>query len=444
MEYGGHLVEFSGKKVMVLIGKLTAMKVAREKRAGLYGDGGGLYVHVGKSGTKSWIFRYWVPERDPHSGDLVIDATGKRGGRTREMGLGSCITISLQEARERGLECRKLREREIDPIEAREAARREAALQRAKSLTFKDAAIAYMAAHRVAWKNDKHAAQWPATLTKYAYPIIGDLPLQLIDTTLVMKVIEPIWPEKPETANRLRGRIETVLDWATVRGYRQGENPARWRGHLDKLLPARSKVRKTRHHSALPYAELPEFMVRLRQQDGVAARALEFTILTAARTGETIGATHAETDMENKIWIVPGERMKAGKAHRVPLSDRAIEILENCRDDAGDQESFIFPGRRLGEPLSNMAMLKLLQRMERDDLTVHGFRSTFRDWAAERTSFPNEVIEMALAHALDDKTEAAYRRGDLYEKRQRLMEAWTDYCRKPVVTSSKILSLRPV
>ncbi len=427
---------------MPLIGKLSAVKVAREKRAGLYGDGGGLYLHVGKTGTKSWIFRYWMPERDPLNGDLVIDADGKRRGRTREMGLGSCITISLQEARERALEYRKLREREVDPIEAREASRREAALQRAKSLTFKDAAAAYMAAYRVAWKNDKHAAQWPATLKSYAYPIIGDLPLQLIDTTLVMKVIEPIWSEKPETAYRLRGRIETVLDWATVRGYRQGENPARWRGHLDKLLPARSKVRKTRHHNALPYAELPGFMVKLREQDGIAARALEFTILTAARTGETIGAKRSEIDVKNKIWIVPAERMKAGKEHRVPLSDRAIEILESVNEDTSDQESFVFPGRGFGGPLSNMAMLKLLQRMGRDDLTVHGFRSTFRDWAAEKTSFANEVIEMALAHAIDDKTEAAYRRGDLFEKRCKLTDAWAAYCKMSPLENN-ILPLRP-
>jgi integrase len=427
---------------MGLIGKLTAVRVAREKRPGFYSDGGGLFLQVGKSSTKSWIFRYWVPERDSLSGNLVVDATtGKRRGRVREMGLGSLITVSLQDARERALECRKFREKETDPIAAREASRREAALQRAKSLTFKDAAAAYMAAHRVAWKNDKHAAQWSATLKNYAYPIIGDLPLQLIDTTLVMKVIEPIWSEKPETANRLRGRIETVLDWATVRGYRQGENPARWRGHLDKLLPARSKVRKTRHHSALPYAELPDFMIKLRAQDGIAAQALEFTILTAARTGETIRAKRSEIDTKNKIWIVPDERMKAGKEHRVPLSDRAIEILESVGDDGSDGESFVFPGRGLGEPLSNMAMLKLLQRMGRDDLTVHGFRSTFRDWAAEKTNFPNEVIEMALAHAIDDKTEAAYRRGDLYEKRRRLVDAWANYCGEPAA-GENIFSLR--
>jgi integrase len=423
---------------MLIIGKLTALKVAREKRPGMYGDGGGLYLQLTKAGTKSWIFRFWVPERDRVTGELVVDPTNKkRSGRVREMGLGSCITVSLAEARERALECRKLREKDIDPIDAREAARREAAIEQVKALKFKDAATAYMAAHRVAWKNDKHAAQWPATLTRYAYPIIGELPLHLIDTTLVMKVIEPIWSEKPETANRLRGRVETVLDWATVRGYRHGENPARWRGHLDMLLPSRSKVRKTQHHSALPYAELPAFLAKLREQDGVAARALEFTILTAARTGETIGAKRGEIDTKNKLWIIPAERMKTGKDHRVPLSDRALTIVEAI-GAGGDDKSFVFSGRSPGDPLSNMAMLKLLQRMGRAGLTVHGFRSTFRDWAAERTNFPNEVVEMALTHVVNDKTEAAYRRGDLLEKRQRLMDAWVAYCREPASTDNVI------
>ena len=267
---------------------------------------------------------------------------------------------------------------------------------------------------------------------------IGELPLHLIDTTLVMKVIEPIWSEKPETANRLRGRIETVLDWATVRGYRRGENPARWRGHLDMLLPSRSKVRKTQHHSALAYAELPAFLVKLREQDGVGARALEFTILTAARTGETIGAKRGEIDAKNKLWTVPAERVKAGKEHRVPLSDRALKVIEDVGTGADDKDGFVFPGRSPGEPLSNMAMLKLLQRMGRAGPTVHGFRSTFRDWGAERTNFPNEIVEMALAHVVDDKTEAAYRRGDLLEKRRRLMDAWASYCGKSASTNNVV------
>jgi integrase len=416
---------------MALIGKLKALNVGREKRPGMYGDGGGLFLQVTEAGTKSWIFRYWVPERDAATGEFVRDpATKKVKGRAREMGLGSFITVSLREARDQALECRKLREQDIDPIDARDAAKRQAALDNVKSLKFKDAAVAYMAAHQVAWKNDKHAAQWPATLKTYAYPILGELPLPIIDTALVIKVIEPIWSIKPETASRLRGRIESVLDWATVRGYRHGDNPARWRGHLDKLLPARAKVRKIRHHSALPYAEMAAFLTALRAQEGVAARALEFTILTAARTGEIIGAKRGEIDGKNKLWIIPAERMKADKEHRVPLSSRALGILDEVGAAGDDKDGFVFGGQSHGQPLSNMAMLKLLQRMGRSDLTVHGFRSTFRDWAAERTNFPNEVVEMALAHAVDDKTEAAYRRGDLFDKRRRLMDAWAEYCGK--------------
>jgi integrase len=405
--------------------KLTALKVAREKRPGLYGDGGGLYLQVTKLGAKSWIFRFWVAERDPKTGAIVRDPkTHKVRGRSRETGLGSCTTVSLAEARERALECRKLREKDIDPIDARGAAKRQVSLERAKSLKFKEAAATYIAAHRAAWKNDKHAGQWTATLQTYAYPLLGDASVQAIDIALIMKVIEPIWATKPETANRVRGRIESILDWATVRGYRQGENPARWRGHLDKLLPSRAKVRKPQHHNALPYSELPAFMAELRKEEGIAACALEFTILTAARTSEAIGARRSEINAHEKVWTVPADRMKSDKEHRVPLSERAREITTV----AVDEEEFIFPGGRWKKPLSNMAMLALLRRMGRDDLTVHGFRSTFRDWAAECTNFANEVIEMALAHAIDSKTEAAYRRGDLFEKRRRLMAEWEAYC----------------
>jgi integrase len=414
---------------MAGINKLSALKVAREKRPGIYSDGGGLYLQVAKQGWKSWIFRFWVAERDPKTGLALRDpTTNKLLGRNREMGLGSCITVSLAEARERAMECRKLRENDVDPIEAREAAKRRVALERAKSLKFKEAAVAYVAAHRAAWKNEKHASQWTATLQTYAYPVFGDASVQAIDTALIVKVIEPIWAAKPETANRVRGRIESILDWATVRGYRQGENPARWRGYLDKLLPSRAKVRKPQHHRALPYAELPAFMADLRLEVGIAARALEFTILTAARTSEAIGARRPEINARERLWAVPAERMKASKEHRVPLSDRVLEIIAEA---IVDEEGFIFPGGRWRKPLSNMAMLALLKRMGRDDLTVHGFRSTFRDWAAERTNFANEVVEMALAHAIDSKTEAAYRRGDLFEKRRHLMAEWEVYCLAP-------------
>jgi len=272
----------------------------------------------------------------------------------------------------------------------------------------------------------KHKEQWPNTLNTYAGPVFGSLPVQAIDVGLVMKALEPIWQTKPETASRLRGRIEAVLDWATAREYRKGENPARWRGHLDKLLPARSKVRKVEHHSALPYDELADFIVALRGQEGVASRALEFLILTAARTGEVIGARWDEVDLEEKIWVVPAARMKAGREHRVPLSAAAVAVLEEMSEIR--ESDFVFPGGKKGKPLSNMAMLAVLKRMERSELTAHGFRSSFRDWAAEQTNFPHEVAEMALAHTVGDKVEAAYRRGDLFQKRQQIMEAWARFC----------------
>lgn len=255
-------------------------------------------------------------------------------------------------------------------------------------------------------------------------------------------MLEPIWPTKPETASRLRGRIEAVLDWATVRGYRTGDNPARWRGHLSKLLPARSKVRKVKHHTALPYAELPDFMVALRGQGGIAARALEFTVLTAARTGEAIGATWEEISEAEKLWVVPGNRMKAGKEHRVPLPNPALAILEEMKSNGNVGEGFVFHGAKRGKPLSNTAMIAVLRRMGRGDLTVHGFRSSFRDWVAERTNFPAEVAEMALAHTVGDKVEAAYRRGDLFEKRRQLMIEWTRFCTTAPAAPSKLVPLR--
>jgi integrase len=376
----------------------------------MHADGGGLYLQVTPSGAKSWIFRFMLH------------------GRAREMGLGPLHTISLAEARERARECRKLRLDGIDPVEARSAKRAKERLAAATAMTFAECAERYIAAHRTGWRNPKHAAQWPSTLQTYAYPVFGLLPVQAIDTALVTKAIEPIWQAKPETASRVRGRIEAVLDWAKVRGYRDGENPARWRGHLDKLLPARAKVRKVEHHPALPYAVMGEFVASLRQQEGVAARALEFLILTAARTGEVIAARWNEFDLAEKVWTVPADRMKAGKEHRVPLSAAAVAIIEQMQATRVADQQFVFPGGKLGKPLSNMAMLKLLQRMGRGELTAHGFRSSFRDWAAERTNFPREVAEMALAHTVGDKVEAAYRRGDLFAKRRRLMEEWARHC----------------
>ncbi len=346
--------------------------------------------------------------------------------RPREMGLEPVNVISLAEARKRAAECRRMRHDGIDPIEARRAQRDQKKLEAAKSMTFDACADAYIEAHQASWRNEKHRDQWRNTLNSYASPVFGSMPVQAVDVALVMKALEPIWKTKPETASRLRGRIEAVLDWAAVRGYRKGENPARWRGHLDKLLPARAKIQKVEHHAALPYDQIGEFSAALRGQEGIGARALEFLILTAARTGEIIGARWGEVDLEDKIWVVPETRMKAGREHRVPLSGAALTILKQMNEIRdGD---FVFPGGKKAKPLSNMAMLAVLRRMGRNDLTAHGFRSTFRDWAAERTNFPREVVEMALAHTIESKVEAAYHRGDLFQKRRQLMEAWARYC----------------
>jgi integrase len=388
--------------------KLSARSVQTRRTAGLYADGGGLYLQVGPSGSKAWLFRFMLR------------------GRAREMGLGPLHSVSLQEAREKALACRKLRLAGVDPIEQREADRAQARLEAAKALTFAECAAAYIEANKAGWKNAKHASQWKNTLDTYAAPVIGKLAVQAIDTNSVARIIEPIWREKPETANRVRGRIEAILDWATARGFRAAENPARWRGHLDKLLPKRSKVKRVEHHAALPFVEIGAFVGRLREQQGVAARALEFGIYTAARTGEVTGAQWREFDLQEKVWSIPSTRMKAQREHRVPLSERVVTILEGMREMRLGEH--VFPGAREGEPLSNAAMLAVLQRrMGREDLTVHGFRSTFRTWAAERTNFPRELAEAALAHVLSDKTEAAYQRGDLFEKRRRLMWAWATF-----------------
>jgi integrase len=388
--------------------RLSAVEVKGIDRKGMHHDGGGLYLQVSAAGAKSWIYRF------------MLD------GRPREMGLGPVNVISLAEARKRAGECRRMRLDGIDPIEARKARHGQRKLEAARGMTFDACAAAYLDAHRESWRNAKHRDQWRNTLSSYASPVFGSLPVQTIDVALVMKALEPIWRGKPETASRLRGRIEAVLDWATAREYRKGENPARWRGHLDKLLPARAKIQRVQHHPALHYHELADFMEALRDQDGIAARALEFLILTAARTGEIIGARWDEIDLEDKVWVVPGARMKAGREHRVPLSGASLAILKRMKETR--ESDFVYPGGKKGMPLSNMAMLAVLKRMGRDDLTAHGFRSTFRDWSAECTDFRSEVVEMALAHTIENKVEAAYRRGDLFQKRRQLMEAWTRFC----------------
>ncbi len=369
-------------------------------------DGGGLYLQVSSSGAKSWLFRFML------------------NGRAREMGLGSLRAVSLACAREKAAHCRALLAEGTDPIEAREAERSNELAAGRKTITFKEAADAYIAAHQSGWRNEKHASQWRNTLEAYAYPVFGRSLASEIDTGLVMQVLAPIWSEKTETANRVRGRIERVLDWATVSGYRQGQNPARWRGHLDNLLPKPSRLRKVRHHTAMPYHEVGDFVRQLRRYGGVAPRALEFVIFTAARTSEVIGATWDEVDLKLATWTVPAERMKGNREHRVPLVEPAVEALSSMRDLAtGDH---VFPGASPGRGLSNMALLAVLRRCGLA-ATVHGFRSSFRDWAAEETNFPREVAEQALAHSQPDSVEAAYRRGDLFSKRRRLMEAWAQY-----------------
>jgi integrase len=387
----------------------------------MHPDGLGLYLHVSATGARSWIYRF------------MLD------GRARHMGLGPTHIVSLAEARAEAAECRRLTYEGTDPIEARAAERTAAKLADARAMTFRQCAEAYIASHEAGWKNPKHAKQWPATLAAYVYPAIGDLPVQAIDAPLVMKAVQPIWTTKPETAGRVRGRIESILDWAAVCGYRQGENPARWKGHLEHMLPKKAKVAaaarqaagREEHHAALPYAELPAFMAELRDRGGLAARALEFLILTAARTAEAIGAKWPEIDDQARLWTVPASRMKAGKEHRVPLSAPAQAILK------------ALPRRGPGPfPVSNMAMTMALRRMGRGAVTVHGFRSTFADWATEKTNTPSEVREMALAHSVGSKVEEAYRRTDLFEKRRELMDAWARYCAGSA-PAAVVVPLRP-
>jgi integrase len=400
---------------MAQMARLTALKIDKTKKPGVYADGGGLYLRVTPEGTKNWVYRYQL------------------NGKARWMGLGPVALCGLQDARGKALDARRLCQEGVDPIDARDARRASERLEAAKVITFQECAEAYVKAHRVSWRNAEHQRQWETTLTDYANPVIGALPVAAVDTVLVMKILDPLWARIPETASRLRGRIESVLDWAKVRGYRDGENPARWRGHLDKLLPKKSKIQK--HHNALPYAELPSFMATLREQESVSHRALEFAILTAARSGEVFGATWDE--IKDNVWTVPSQRMKAGKEHRVPLSDRALALL------GPRGEGFLFPGKWPDRPLTETALLKLLQRMGRGDVTTHGFRATFKTWAEEQTNFAPHIVEAALAHVNADKVEAAYQRGDLLERRRALMNHWADYCNSPLVeASNKVVALR--
>ena len=381
-------------------------RLIRDAQPGATADGDGLYLKVGPTGAASWQFRYQID------------------GKRRMMGLGACSVLTLAEARDKAAEARKLAKQGIDPLEARKAAE---VAEKAAVTTFKTAALDYIESHRAGWRNAKHGQQWENTLAQYVYPKFGDKPVNEVSTEDVLGALKPIWSGKPETANRVRNRIELVLDAARAKGLASGINPAAWRGHLDKLLPKRSKVSRE-HHAAMDYRDVPAFFKRLTtERDSLSALALQLTILTACRTSEVLLATWDEFDIDKRLWTIPGARMKAAVAHRVPLSDAALALLDTIMR-MGRGKGYLFPGAKAGKPLSNMAMTMVLRKLGHGDLTVHGFRSTFRDWAAEETHYPNIVAEMALAHTVKDEVEAAYRRGDLLEKRRALMADWASYC----------------
>ncbi|MBK7464302.1 MAG: tyrosine-type recombinase/integrase [Betaproteobacteria bacterium] len=398
--------------------RLSALQVTKLTKPGLYGDGGGLTLQITPTGAKSWLFRYMV------------------AGKPFGMGLGPTHTVSLAEARQKALDARKLLIDGINPLAAKKQNQIAAALADAKMMTFDQCAEAYILAHKAGWKNAKHGDQWTNTLKTYASPVFGHLPVAEIDTGLVVKCLAPIWESKTETASRVRGRIESVLGWATTSGYRIGENPARWKGHLENLLATISKTSRTKNHPSLPWQRIGAFMSALRVREGVSARAVEFAILTACRSGEVRGARWAEFDTAGKLWTIPAERMKAKREHQVPLSDAALAVLESMPKD--DDADVVFAGTK-GQPLSDMSLTAVIRRMNGDDkpvwadangdsVTVHGFRSTFRMWAAETTNYPREVAEHALAHQLPDAVERAYQRGSQFAKRAALMAEWAVYC----------------
>lgn len=389
------------------INRLTARMVTLAK-PGLHADGGNLYLRVSPTGARSWVFIYRV------------------AGKQRELGLGSAgpVGVGLADARAKAAEARQTLQGGTDPLEGRRATE---AARKAAATTFGSFADKYVADHRTGWSNPKHIAQWEMTLGDSYCKGIRSKAVGDIGIDEVLEVLKPVWQKRPETARRIRMRLERVLDAAKVMGLRSGENPARWRGNLDHLLPVHAKATKT-HHAALPYAEVPTFMRALGERPAMAALALRFLILTASRTSEVLEADWNEIDMDAKVWTIPAERMKARRIHRIPLSDAALEVLKEAK---GKDPRLVFPGQKPGRPLSNMAMLTLLKRMKLGDATTaHGFRSSFRDWAAECTSYPGEVAEMALAHVVENATEAAYRRGDLFEKRKELMQAWADHLLK--------------
>ena len=399
--------------------ELSALQVGRIEAKGMHAVGGvsGLYLQV-KPPAKTWVLRATI------------------GGKRRDMGLGGFPDVTLAMARDKAREARLQIDRGVDPIVARREAKSVLRATAAAARTFRECADAYMDAKSAEWRNAKHRQQWANTLEQYAYPVIGDTLAKDVQLPQVLRVLEPIWRTRTETAKRLRGRIEVILDWATVRGFRSGENPARWRGHLDKLLPAPGKIMKREHHEALPINKMPAFIESLRAKPGLGARALEFAILNASRSGEVRGARWSEIDLEAATWTVPAERMKAGKIHRIPLSRAAVKLLKALPRVEGTD--LVFPSSRGKKALSDMTLTKVMRDMG-VDAVPHGFRSTFRDWASERTNYPREVAEMALAHVIGDKVEAAYRRGELFEKRKRMMEDWSAFIGKPLPTSGAVV-----
>jgi integrase len=385
--------------------ELSALEVNRLATPGRHSVGGvaGLELQINPNGARVWVLRVMI------------------AGKRREMGLGGFPDVTLAGARESARAARQKLKDGIDPIEEAKAKRSALYAARASALTFSEAASAYIAVREAEWTNDKHAKQWRTTLETYADPFIGKILVRDIGQAHILKVLEPIWKTKTETATRVRGRIESVLDWARVRGFRDGENPARWRGHLEVLLQSPGKVQAVEHHPALPYVDLPAFMDLLSKQEGQGARALELAILTAARSGEVRGADWEEFDLSEATWTIPASRMKAKREHRVALNEQAVAVL--MATPKAERTGLVFPNSK-GTPLSDMTLTAVLRRMGQTSITVHGFRSTFRDWCSERTNYPRDVAEMALAHTIGNKVEAAYRRGDLFEKRQRMMREW--------------------
>jgi integrase len=404
---------------MAKIDILSAAKIKAIKAPGDYLDGRGLYLQVRSESSKSWLLKYSIDKRP------------------REMGLGSAFDFGLADAREMRDAYRKLIKQGVDPLDQRKAAAQEKKLERARAITFKDACTRFIAANRSGWKNIKHAAQWEATLATYAYPIIGDLPVQAVTTALVMKVLDPIWSTIPETAGRVRGRIESVISSAKARGEFLGENPARWKGHLETLLPKRSKVRTVKNHPALPYADLPAFMQELRAREGIAAAALEFQILTASRPGNALGARWTEFDRDAAVWTIAAENMKGSIEHKVSLSPAALAVLEKMDKVRNGEFVFYSPGS--GRALSDAATGAVLDRMGRANIVPHGFRSTFRDWAAER-GYPDAVAEAALAHKVSDAVVAAYKRTTFTELRKKMLEDWAAFATSDPAQSADVLA----